>query len=475
MASVNFYLKRPKDKDGEFKAESVQVYLKFSIDRTHRFDLPAGEQIIPKFWDNEKQAAKSKMPGCVEFNQVLARIKAELIQLYRDNKHVDFKVLQEMSRNTVKHGNSAAPSEKKSLITIFDLFLKKWKQAKNRKTVQKYEGLQTKLLAFPGTKHIAAGKDICLEDLDFNFYDAFKEFLFNCPNQNYPGQSLHFNQAEDCWEFQHDSVGEAVGLFDDTVYKYFINLRAVLKWADSRGFTIHPSFKTWEIIKRKYAPISLTMAELERLEQLVITPDIIRQKLALKRSTSKLVSISQKALETARDYLVIECRTGQRISDIKRFEPSGVADFKWELIQRKGDRTSTRHVTVWFKGYCAPALWIFQKHGFKMPKVSEQKLNENIKRVAKLAGIDEHIAIYRWAQNKRVKISGPKYEFTSTHIGRKTFITLALQSMPEKLVRELAGIENYETLKSYEGKSEEQVIERYLNEMQEQTLMKKAQ
>jgi hypothetical protein len=39
---------------------------------------------------------------------------------------------------------------------------------------------------------------------------------------------------------------------------------------------------------------------------------------------------------------------------------------------------------------------------------------------------------------------------------------------------DLAGIDSYDTIKHYAGKSEDVMIEKYLNEMQEKTLMKKA-
>lgn len=465
MASLNYYLKRAKEATGELKKEPVSVYLKFTVDRAHRFDLPTGEQIIPKFWNADKQQAKAAMPRHIELNQALSRIRDEVIQLYRDHKGVDFKTFQEMTRNLVRHGTAGAPVEKKTLLFIVNLFIEHCTKERDSKTVRKYESLRAKLEQF--------NPAVTLDQLDQNFYDAFRAFLFAQPNPNYKGFSLHYVPGVDYWEMRPDDKGQPVGLFDDTVYKYIVNLKAVCAWAAARGFEIPAQVKTWQVIRRAYEPITLTLAELEQIENTEFTHDLIRERLNPKRDTETVLNITRKSLETARDYLVIEARTGQRISDIKRFDPSGVANFKWTLIQRKGDRTSTRKVTVHFKGYCAPALWVFQKHNYQLPKISEQKLNDNIKRVAMMAGITQETGIYRWAQNKRIRISGPKYEFLSSHTGRKTFITLALQTMPEKMVRELAGIENYETLKHYEGRSEDAMIEKYLTEMQDTALMRK--
>src|SRR5690606_13005891 len=88
-----------------------------------------------------------------------------------------------------------------------------------------------------------------------------------------------------------------VGLFDDVVFKYMDNLKTVIGWAEKRGYQVHPSYKDWEIIKREYPIISLTLDELQRIEALDSLPD---------------------HLSIARDYFSICCRTGQRISDVKR-------------------------------------------------------------------------------------------------------------------------------------------------------------
>jgi hypothetical protein len=211
---------------------------------------------------------------------------------------------------------------------------------------------------------------------------------------------------------------------------------------------------------------------LEHLESFEFTIDKVTPHTKKHAEVTKIV----KALDVARDYLVFECRTGQRISDIKRFDLKDYGDFRWTFNPRKGNRLSSRTQTVYFKGYCAPALSILAKYNWKMPTVSEQKINDNIKTACKVAGINQEIITYRWAQNKRIRISGPKYEFISSHIGRKSFITIALQHMEAKIVKDLAGIDSWATLKHYEGNSEQNTIEQALEKIPTMKgLMKKAQ
>jgi hypothetical protein len=418
MATVKFYLKASAKKTDE-----ASILLKFTIDRSNRFALATGERIQSKYWDKRIQQAKSNFNGHVELNQAIGRIKADLIQLYRDNKSAGVSTLQEMARPLVKFGQRQAP-EKKSLQDVLTLFINQYEKDKLEGTVKVYRALKTKLLAF--------NPNLTLDALDVNFYDRFKNWL-------------------------HDR-----GLFDAKVYKYFVNLSTVLTWAVKRGYEVHqtkgePTYKSWEIIKREYDPITLTMADLEKLEALDITEDLVRKKIPLKKQGQQIAKTMQ-ALIVARDCLAIECRTAQRISDLKRFDLKDVEGMVWTNTVRKGSRLNATKTKVPFNTrFTAPAWEILRKYGFKFPEISEQKINKNIKRVCRLAGIDQPVTIYRWKQNEQVAITKDKCDFISTHTGRRTFITIGLQYLKPKLVKDLAGI-TWKTLERYEGQAEDQVL-----------------
>jgi integrase len=447
-----------------YRLRGETIYVTFYVSDSFRPEFATGEKVPEKYWDSKKQKVKSTSRSASVINQHLSQIQDDLIQLWRDNKSADHDTLKALAKKAIK--GEVSTVQKKTIYSAFDKFLSQYSADKDKKTVAKYRTLRSYLFDF--------NPNLDFPDLDFNFYDGFKKFLYAVPNPNYVGCTLKLNPDGACYDIVADRRGDPVGLFDDTVFKYLVNLKAFLSWAEKRGCDVHHSYKSWEIIKRTYPPISLTMAELERLESLVITPDTIRQSLEFKKGTKgNQPEIMAPFLNLSRDYLVLECRTGQRISDLKRFDPKDLADFKWTLSPKKGNRISSKKVTVHFVGYCAPAFWIFQKNNFKLPSISESNLNKNIKVVCKMAGITDELNTYRWAQNKRVRIHGPKNEFISSHTGRKTFITLALQSMPPRLVKQLAGIDSYETLKHYEGEAETSSIEKYLNEMQDKTLMKK--
>lgn len=444
MATAKFYLKNPKD-GHTLKLVEVSIVLKFTISRSERFEISTGEKIIPRYWDSKKQEVKSNHGKHVEINLALRRIKSDVVQLWRDNKAADVRTLRVLAEPIVKTGQPAN-EEKKTLIEVVKSFLVQYEKEKLASSARRYAGLLHKLIAFQDVYPLE------LQKLDFNFYDAFKNWLYSCPNPLYREYSLH--REDDIYIMRKDNDGEPVGLMDEVVNKYFINLKTVLAWAAERGYNVNPIYKKWPISRKEYEVISLSHDELKKLES---------------------AELSSKRLEVARDYLALECRTGQRISDLKRFNIADVKDNKWTFTQKKGNRIINKVVTIPFAGYCQPAYWILQRYNFKMPEISEQNLNYAIKEACQEAGIDQDIHIDRWAGNKKIRIPGKKYEFLSTHTGRRTFITIALQYMPPKLVMDLTGIKSFKTLRHYMGDSDLNEIEKQLMNIEDNpVLMKKA-
>lgn len=441
MATVKFYLRRPKEK-GKLKTSEVSIFLTVTIDKANRFELNTCEKIPPVYWNFRSQEVKPSYTGHIEVNQSLSKIKGAILQLWREHKAAGMEELKEMSKPLVKFGLTAAP-EKKSFFPVISSFIEQYKRDKDSKTVAKYAALKAKLEEF--------NPRLSIDKLDNNFYDAFKNHLY----EN--------------------------GLFDATVYKYFTNLSTVLTWAESRGHEIHytknnPTHKSWEIIKRVYEPLTLTLAELEKLETLVIDPAKLQDRKTPKRKKFPVTWAERRArgLAIARDFLVLECRTGQRISDLKRFDLKNVTDQRWSFHPKKGNRLHAKKITVPFDTvFTAPAWEILKRYNFQLPDVAEQTINENIKKVCKMAGIDQVITIGRWKQNEQVFTTAEKCEFLSTHTGRRTFITIALQFLKPKLVKDLAGI-SWNTLRHYEGQTEDQNLIDGLNKIPATAIMKTA-
>ncbi len=135
--------------------------------------------------------------------------------------------------------------------------------------------------------------------------------------------------------------------------------------------------------------------------------------------------------EQIKDMFLLECLTGQRISDLSKLN---------ELIERKDGKT---YITLkQDKGQkkvqadiiFQMALDIINKYdGRKLPKLSRHDINDNIKIIAKKAGvgIDENgnpimeLLVHEAAnQTEKLEEQKERYNCISSHTGRRTFITL---------------------------------------------------
>lgn len=428
MPSVKFYLVNPKV-NKQLRPDEVSIKAVFTLDKKNRFVLRPEEKIIPKYWDSRSQSAKTSYRHHIELNNILSDFKRDLLNLWRQNRaQLTFEEFKALARN---HAN---PTQKKTLFEAYEKFLAMHEQNSDKKTFQKYAQLGELLKAFDQRKPID------LPNMDLNFYDNFKSFLYSQPNSQYHKFQL-VNHGE--YYSIEPGTGLPVPLLNNTVFKLISNLKNFITWAADRGYIVHQAFKKWKIQAHFQKPVTLTLEELERLENAILPAH----------------------LAIARDYLVFECRTGQRISDIKRFDLSQFSNNTWSFNRKKGNKIQVKTVHVHFDGFCAPALKILERYNFKMPEVSEQKINKNLKEACKIAGIDSTVTEYHYSGAKCIRVAGPKHEFISTHTGRKTFITLGLQYMSPKIVKDLAGISDYKTLKHYEGESESRAVIQQLNQM----------
>jgi hypothetical protein len=443
MATVKFYLNHPFVKGTKtFRKDEVAIDLMVYIDKSNRFPISTGERIPPKYWSKETQQAKANYTGHVELNLHLTKIKQEVVQAWRDNKS-DVRKLKETIRTIVKGETST--QEKKTVISAVKLFIAQYEREKEKTTAGRYKVLLNKLTAF--------NPDLTFEQLDQNFYDNFKQFLYGNDNPLYHGYHLDYDSHSNLYTVSPGAdLLHSIGLFDDVVFKYLVNVQTVIHWAEKRGYQVNQSYKDWEILKREYPIISLNLDELQRIEALNAIP---------------------VHLAIARDYLSLACRTGQRISDVKRISALSISSGIWQIFQKKGSRQKQKVVELPLVGFCAPVIDIVNKYGGQLPQMPEQNINKYIKEVCRLSGINQEIYIERWQGNKKIRIPGKKHEFISTHCGKKSFITiLANSGTPVKVISDFTGTSIKTIEKHYLGRTELYVAETYLKGIESQVLRK---
>tara|TARA_R110000764_G_scaffold218944_2_gene306555 strand:- start:840 stop:1589 length:750 start_codon:yes stop_codon:yes gene_type:complete len=131
----------------------------------------------------------------------------------------------------------------------------------------------------------------------------------------------------------------------------------------------------------------------------------------------KLDLADKPYLDRVRDMFVIGCKTGLRFSDIYAIQKHHIEDDIIRLTTYKG----TVKVII---PILRQTRSILSKYDYQLPKsISNQKFNDYIKEVGKLAGLDniERTSINR-ATGEDVEFK-PKYELISTHTARRSFCT----------------------------------------------------
>jgi len=92
---------------------------------------------------------------------------------------------------------------------------------------------------------------------------------------------------------------------------------------------------------------------------------------------------------------------------------------------------------------------VFENHKV-LPVITNQKMNDYLKELAELAGIDEPVHETYYKGNQRIDEVTSKYALLGTHAGRRTFICNALAlGIPAQVVMKWTGHSDYKAMKPY--------------------------
>jgi integrase len=161
-------------------------------------------------------------------------------------------------------------------------------------------------------------------------------------------------------------------------------------------------------------------------------------------------------LEKVRDLFCFGCFTGQRFSDIMRFSQDDFDGKKWDFMSIK----VKKRVVVPFTGFISQALPILEKYNYTLPVISNQKFNEYLKEIGEIALLNNSVRIIRFSGVKEVQIRQPKFAFMSSHMARRTFVTIMLEKgVPITVVQRITQHADIRTLLKYEGHSENALFE----------------
>lgn len=229
---------------------------------------------------------------------------------------------------------------------------------------------------------------------------------------------------------------ETEGYAHNTTVGFFTKTKTVCNHAANNSggkIQISPDLNKITANYKSTENIYLTFAELEKI---------------------KALDLSER-LDNARDWLLISCYTGQRISDFMRFSN--------EMLRAEGGTLLIEFTQVKTRKKIAIPIHpevkqIIEKRGGKFPKaISDQKYNTYVKEVCKAANLNElKFGRKRQTGKNSPTVEGmfPKHELIASHVGRRSFATNFYGEIPTSILTAATGHATEKQFLDYIGKSE---------------------
>lgn len=285
---------------------------------------------------------------------------------------------------------------------------------------------------------------------DLSFFEAFDKFYTSQSIERLweRGTRLKINQLRnDLYEYdkhltfnsldKERLVGFVMYLRDErelrnaTILKKISFLKWFLNWATSEGLNSNMAFKS-------YTP------NLKSVNKAVIFLDWDEL-----MAVYNLEGLSEELSHT-RDVFCFCCFTGLRYSDVANLKRANVFSDYIQITTIKTIDSLVIELNDYSKEILDRYRYMILKAGKALPVVANQKMNLNLKKICKLAGLDKPIQITYYKADHRVEEIHPKYELITTHAGRRTFICNALMlGIAPEVVMKWTGHSDYSAMKPY--------------------------
>ena len=399
-----------RKKDGVLITENVPIRMRVNF-ASKRIEFTTGYRIDATKWDADKQRVKN---GCSnKLKQSASEINASLLEYYTEIQSIfkRFEVEDVMPTpeqikeafNALHKPVSEEPKPKKEALPcdffqVFDDFVEDCGRQSNwtDSTFEKFAAVKNHLTNFR-------------EGLTFEFFDE-------------RGLNDYVGYLRDVKEMRNTTIGKQLSFL-----KWF------LRWAFKKGVHQNNAYDSYKpkLKSTQKKIIFLTWDELNRLREFEIPAN-------------------KQALERVRDVFLFQCFTGLRYSDVFNLRRS---DIKGDHIEVTTVKTSDSLILE-LNNHSKAILDKYKDVAFEddkvLPVITNQKMNDYLKELAELAGIDEPVRQTYYRGNERIDEVTPKYALLGTHAGRRTFICNALAlGIPPQVVMKWTGHSDYKAMKPY--------------------------
>ena len=410
---VRYYLeKRTAWKDqSKLRPRSVEMFFNYNGRRVHD---NTGMKVAECDWDSKKQRVKVNVKRANEVNSYLDLLEDKLNNIYfasiakgiiPDNNHI----LKEMKKDR--------KVEKPSLLDEWKKFLEV------KKNNLRPGSIVAMRHSFEHFERFAQGKRIEFDDLNAELVSKYASYLFD------------------------------LGHVDNTVHKHLKRMRAFMASSKKAGLHSNERYKDFNISEKSSRIVFLEWKEVKTLLDY------------------KTESVEE---QNVLDAFLWGCLTAMRYSDYQDLKKSEIIEVNFEGLSNVYHAAKYRqHKTdkIMVTPLLPESLDILERYKnddspFALPRAENAAMNLMIKQIGKKAGINGKMAVDKFKLGKRETTHHEKWELLSTHIGRKTFISVAAsKGIPVHIVADIAGHSVKTCMKFYAGVADKERFVRVVNDM----------
>jgi integrase len=478
--SVTFRLQivraNPKDKQSEQITMNVPILADITFNRKRTYYY-TGCRIDANKWIDKtidgvrvqqvkRNNFNAKGESSTEINTRLERIKTAIGDVFNrlevngvsyqtlTPKTVIAELKKELDEETVIH---------KTLVDFYKQFIDEekahWAKEKTpTRTGRNACGTETKHRTM--IRHLSDyRKGLFLEDITDDFLKKFVEYLTSDKFVECQRKHREAEFKEECEKSPktaqqiakfHSELDSIKPLSNTYVAKSIKDIMWFMNWAVKHEYTKNVSYRNFKMQYKNGTSV------IDSTNMFALTINEVRQLMDME--------IESDALSRVRDVFLFCCFTGLRYSDVKKMKWSDVKDGYVEVTTKK----TGQNISLILSDEAESIIKKYKnRKGYVdevLPVISNQKYNEQLKVLGKMAGFDDMHKKIIWRGNQIDDKTSPKYKQLSSHVARRTFVTLELfKGMSPEFIRAMTGhttskmMQNYvkanvETLKSVKSK-----------------------
>lgn len=408
---LTFYIDRP-----DATISTVMVNVAFS---GKRFRFSTGVSIAPSNWNHERQEIRSLDPDRGAHMKRLHAIEAEIRSAYhaipfgKDGKIVGQESINQFQQQ-VKNFLSADENSPRgdTIYEYIEEFVESYRKASRTgmvtnqrpgdSTLGRYRLVARRLKHFSDVNHV----ELTFSGIDEHFYREFVAWLSTDQN-----------------------------LFDGAVGNHIKVLKTFMRWSQEQGYHDNNSYTRFYKPDPVADTIALSANELRSIRDADLT------------DSPKLARV--------RDHFLLQAYTGLRYGDLVKIGPQNF-DQIHGFIHVPITKTEIRPIIP----ITSPLELLLERYPSLLFEFNSiVKANLYLKELGKRVGLDSPVVESQSKNGKRFETTVPKHMLLTTHVARRSFVTISLEfGLQDSFIRLVTGHRTNDVMQAHYAKPSAEVV-----------------